>query len=184
MGESVAGAVDLNRDGRPDFLAGAPDINRPAEPGRIRTFLSTSPVGSRLVTFGSPCTGSSGRRPSIRATGRAALGASFEVRLSGALPSSSAFLLLGFSNSNANGLPLPFDLGLIGAPGCTQYVSLDIGIAYATDATGRARAPLPVPSDPALAGNSIYLQWIDLDLFANALRLTTSGGLEARIGEL
>ncbi len=184
MGEAVAGAVDLNRDGRPDFLAGAPDLNRPTEPGRVRTFLSTSPVGSRLVTFGSPCTGSSGRRPSIRAAGRAALGGSFEVRLSGALPSSSAFLLLGFSNSNANGLPLPFDLGLIGAPGCTQYVSLDIGSAYAADATGRARAPLPVPNDAALTGNSIYLQWIDLDLFANALRLTTSGGLEARIGEL
>lgn len=48
-------------------------------------------------------------------------------------PSTNGLLTLGVSKTAWNAVPLPLDLGLIGATGCTLDVSLDVQFAIRTD---------------------------------------------------
>lgn len=67
-----------------------------------------------------------------------------------------AALYLGVSNSLWQGLPLPFDMGLVGSPGCFLNVSLDAQIHSGPP------APLNVPlgNDTAIVGATVYSQYL------------------------
>ena len=70
----------------------------------------------------------------------------------------AALMVLGLSNTLSGGvIPLPLDLGVLGAPGCSLRVSLDV-----TDTLVGASATLPwsfaIPNMPALMGTRIYSQ--------------------------
>ncbi len=54
--------------------------------------------------------------------------------------------------------PLPFDAGVLGAPGCQIRCSADATHLVSVDASGRASQVIPVPTDPALAGYECYGQ--------------------------
>jgi len=103
--------------------------------------------------FGQGCPGTSHRVPRIGSLGTVGLGQTLVVTLENALPMSVAGLVY-------NATSHPVRLG-----GCTVYVSLaDAGVLLApTDATGRATLAIPVPNDPALLGQTLYLQWLVVD---------------------
>ncbi len=108
---------------------------------------------------------------------------SFDVTLAGGSPKSSAYLFFGASNTALAALPLPFDLGLIGAPGCMILASADAASSpIVVDVTGAATFSMIIPSNGSLVGSTFYLQWLNLDPGANALNVITSNGGEAKIG--
>jgi hypothetical protein len=88
--------------------------------------------------YGKGCLGSK-----IGKANRPAIGSNdFSVKLSGASPNQAAFLAIGGSRVVWAGLPLPFDLTAIGAPGCRVLASFDATLPTATAATGAASITL------------------------------------------
>ncbi|MEZ5964572.1 MAG: CHRD domain-containing protein [Planctomycetota bacterium] len=119
---------------------------------------------ARLPTpFGGACANSNGGRSQIGSSGFPCLGATFEVTLSGGAATAPAVFTLGANRDTALGLPLPLELGLVGAPTCFLFHDLAVSVVLATDATGCARFPLGVPLVPTLRGGHLYAQWFLLD---------------------
>lgn len=98
--------------------------------------------------------------PTIGFSGVPVLNDDFTVELSGATPAAACVLLIGLSNTNWGGTPLPFNLGAAGFPSsCFLNVSLDASVPSVTSASGDAAFPL------SLTGNfaaNIYWQWLVL----------------------
>jgi len=149
------------------------------EIGRLRT------PGARWVPFGvGSCAGSAGR-PKISATGLPIIGGSYDVRLSSAAANVPAVLLLGVSSRAWNAIPLPFDLGTLGAgPGCLLESSIDVVSPTATSSMGDASVRLAIPSVPALVDHRVFHTWLIADPKApnNTLGLVTSTPAAAVLG--
>ena len=128
--------------------------------------------------YGQGCLGNA-----IGRSERPALNSSnYQVHLSGAEPGQSAFLTLGVSNQMWGTLPLPVDLGIIGAPGCSVLASREISIGAATNGSGAASSTLPIPDEPALLGQTLFAQWTSLAPNSpNTLKLAFSDGMEILI---
>ena len=129
--------------------------------------LDWVPFASTFAIESSPCPGSTGP-PSIGSLGGAPFpgNSRFSVTLSGALPSSSAFLLLGIDKTS-------LDLGPFGAPGCRVLTTPLVTVTVATGTLGKAVLGLAIPPDASLAGGAVSLQWLVLDP-VNVLGLVTS----------
>ena len=56
----------------------------------------------------------------------------------------------------------PQDLGFIGIPGCTQYVSLDASVRLPPD-TGMNTWGIPIPNDQSLKHLKFFLQGVVID---------------------
>lgn len=147
-----------------------------SKPVDVEFRRSPRPCGA-VISFGPGCGGID-----IGHSGLPHLGSNLTLRLSGARPGLPAFLMLGDSNTQWNGLPLPLDLGLIGAPGCSVLISGQVFVPTVTDANGGAAMPLAIPNDGNLVGASVYFQWTVIDSEANALGLLTSGGKQVLVG--
>ena len=80
------------------------------------------------------------------------------------------FGIVGLSKTIWAGFTLPQDLGFIGIPGCTQYVSVDASVLLPPD-TGTATWDIPIPNDQSLNGLVFYLQGVVQDF-----EPLTSGG--------
>ncbi len=102
--------------------------------------------------FGSACEGEDGP-PDFRVTGTVGLGNTITFSVTNTAASGQV-LYAGFSSTTWAGQPLPFDLVLIGAPGCTILTSLDLQVA------GGPVAPVtvPIPNSPQLLGLRSYWQ--------------------------
>jgi hypothetical protein len=82
-----------------------------------------------------------------------------------------------------NGVPLPIDLGPMGAPGCRWSVSMEIVIGLSTGTTTSARWPnMTLPNDPALRGASFYDHTLWIDPPANQLGLVAGWSSRWGIG--
>jgi len=141
--------------------------------------LHCNQIGGFSV-FGQSCAGSGRTRPTLGLSGSSSIGQSCSVLLTNALPTTGATAFLGFSNTSWNGVnQLPFDMTLIGAPGCFVLVDLLVGASMLTDARGGASLTLSIPSSSALVGVTTYAQWAVVDASANALQVVTSnaGGI-------
>jgi hypothetical protein len=106
-------------------------------------------------------------------------GNSFVV--AGGLP---ALLVIGHSNTDWSGVPLPFDLTSLGAPNCFLRNNLLMtapGITQA-GANGTASIVVPIPADRTLAGGIFYSQFWFLDPGANNLGLFVSASRTNTIG--
>lgn len=166
-----------------------------ADPGDIWAFhgydatsTTSTPVrlyvnAARVRPFGSACVGSYGQYPVLGAPQAPNLGSStFSFELVGAPPSAPITLILA-----ANTAWTPLDLSIINVPGCFLHVDPSlVQISSATSAGGNAQRaegtaslPLPIPSDPALAGLKLQSQIAIID-FANGrpLPLTMTNALE------
>jgi hypothetical protein len=191
FGWSVSGAGEVDGDGVPDFLVGAPaaDPGGIAGAGRAQLLSATGiPPGSSL--YGQGCPGSGGIVPLIRAgggfpttgTGGGPSNQAFRIVLPKALGGTSASLIVGPSSSDWMGIPLPFDLGLVGMPGCSLLVAPFATIATSVlgsgPVAGVASVPMPVPSDPALAGGHVFFQWIVADPGPSLLPGAMTRGLD------
>jgi hypothetical protein len=92
------------------------------------------------------------------------LGAQTGFALTNGYPGSPALFGIGFSSTSANGVPLPFDLSLVGAlPGCSAYNDLAITSAHLTNLSGATGVYLQLPSDLAFAGFTFFTQWYSFD---------------------
>ncbi len=106
----------------------------------------------------------------------------FTVTLSGGAPSAPCFLVAGNSNRKFLGVPLPLDLGPLGAPGCFLYTSIVGAVPPPTSPAGKARRTFQLPpSSWALTFPDIYLQWIQ-GSGANKLGIQTSDAAKLTAG--
>ncbi|MGE3172203.1 MAG: hypothetical protein AB7O97_06205 [Planctomycetota bacterium] len=66
--------------------------------------------------------------------------------------------ILGFSDTVWLGLPLPIDLGIVGAPNCTNFTSADQFFFLALDGSGSGSWSLSIPADPFFLGVTFFQQ--------------------------
>ena len=127
-------------------------------------------------TFGAACKGTSGT-PMLSFGELPRVGKPFAVDLGSARATTASLWILGGSNKSWGALPLPFGLGVLGAPGCSLYCSLDTTLGVATDAKGAASVAFTMPNIPGLASTSLYTQFLVFDAGANKGNLVmTEGG--------
>jgi hypothetical protein len=102
----------------------------------------------------------------------------YELHLSGGPPSMPALLLLGISSSLWSGLPLPFDLGPAGAPGCALLTGPIVTFGTTVSPAGEAELHLAIPPSAELVGAAFFVQWAAPDPGANPLGVVFSGGVK------
>ena len=132
--------------------------------------------------FGAGCSGI-GDGPSLQ-PGSGSLpfvGSTFRVQLQGLPGEAASFVLLGASNTVWGGRSLPFALGAIGMPNCSFVVSPDLVVPIGPGGTS-AFLDVPVPLDPSLVGEIVYLQGGVIDPAANPAGVALTGGLAATLG--
>ena len=104
-------------------------------------------------------------------------GQSFNLTMRDADPNAFALIVFGFSDQvSAFGL-LPFDLGLIGAPGCSLWISTDSSSLVAVDSGGNATFPIPVPA--SLGAFELFAEWAVLTA-VNALGAVSTEAVRIR----
>lgn len=130
-----------------------------------------------FVSHEGSCPGSSGQVPEIGATpGTWPLaGMPLDVFLTNGPSNSFASVVLGFETANYLGVPLPFDMGVLGATGCTLWHGWEALLSIVpTNTTGDASFTLQFPpTSPGLL--RLYGTWICLDVNANAFGIVPSG---------
>lgn len=134
-------------------------------------------------TYASGCANSAGSVPSMTVASMPQLGTNYEVDVDAGLGVAAAtIVVLGESKDVFNGLPLPLDLGVIGAPGCELATSADAtALLIANPGPGNIY-PVPIPNDPLLICASFYAQAAVLDIPANSLGFVLSNAQAAVIG--
>ncbi len=90
------------------------------------------------------------------------------------VPATSFVGILGLGFSS---IVPPFDLALLGAPGCFQHVGVSATTAF-LPTSGSGSVPTTIPNSPALAGVRVFGQSIAVDPTINALGAITSNGIE------
>lgn len=108
-------------------------------------------------------------------------GTVFEAELGSLSSGAIAFSLLGFQ---PDGVPLA-SLTPEGSPDSTLLLVPDLSFFESLPASaGSASLELPLPANPSLAGVSLYLQGLIVELVAGGgLLLTTSNGLDLLVGQ-
>lgn len=133
------------------------------------------------------CPGSNTLRPLLGyASGEAPfLGSTFVSRVDRVLPNTIVVPMLGQSDTSAFGgtIPLPFDLGLIGAPGCFVRVDPLVTIAVLADGAGTAFFDFPLVPNLNARGFTVYVQCLCLDPPLNAAGLSVSNDMRLIVGD-
>lgn len=127
--------------------------------------------------YGPPGCGAQGGAPLVvdAVTTQVMWGQPLNLRVSSALPGSVAGLFLGSIEQGAwAGITLPFDLAVVGAPGCHLSIDVQVGAYVLADPTGSAVFPFFVPARPDLLGATIRFQGMDYAPSLNALGIVTS----------
>jgi hypothetical protein len=148
----------------PVFLVPYPGYGSGAfPPGRIRLYRG-APAG--VEPFGTACTGTLPAAPAMGV--RDLEGTGTRLHLSNAPAAAAAILVLGFSQTSWQGIPLPAPLDAFGFPGCSLYTSGD-AFAFTTTGTagqglGFASFDLPLALKPKSEGRLLlHGQWLVLD---------------------
>ena len=102
-----------------------------------------------LQSFGSSCAGSNGT-PTLDGVSAARLCGTLRMEVRSAPAFTATLLLGGLSNTLWAGLPLPFPLDSVGAPGCAVRVDIVAVANRGADGNGVAPYSIPVPIDPTL----------------------------------
>ena len=132
-----------------------------------------------FTPYGTGCTGSRGVPNLVAQTNSVPrTGTTFSARTSNLPWTAPTFLLFGLSNTNSSGLPLPFDLGIAGAPGCSLLASID-DIQATNNVLGTAVWSLAVPTLP---GASFYVQSVAFEASANSLGVVLSNAGHGTLG--
>lgn len=136
--------------------------------------------------FGGGCPGSNASSPAwaVRPLEVPLLGTTFVGEFSNLLPNGAVVAFAGFSRViSSTGLPLPFDLGPLGATGCSVDVDPASVTLLVADGSGVAPWAIAIPWLPALISADIFQQGLALDPAANALGVAASNHGRAVIGE-
>jgi len=144
--------------------------------GRLLRFWSDVP---RFSTFGRGCSGAVGEPRLTMLAGPPIAGQVFALQLSAVPPRERAPLLhLGFSRTDWLGLPLPFDLGIVGMTGCRVLASVD-HVATMQVLGEYATWGMFLPNLP---GVTFHAQAMVFDQGANAAGMVMSDAAEITIG--
>jgi hypothetical protein len=134
-----------------------------------------------LTAFGLACPGTAGT-PVHSATGTPEIGETLRYALAGARPSTAIALHVGDSRTSWNGLGLPFNLALLGAPNCFLNTGPVMSIGSTTLADGTRSIPIRLPLDERLIGATFHTQFVVVDPGANAGALVTTRGVTTVLG--
>jgi hypothetical protein len=122
--------------------------------------------------------------PSLSVLGTPRIGQPVPV-LAQNLPAAPLFpgLAIGLSDVALGAVPLPLDLGTLGAPGCFLHhdVAVDVGVAMLLQGNA-GTAAFVIPNDPAGVGFVFFLQAWALAPGVGPLGITTSNGVRVRVG--
>lgn len=149
---------------------------------RVRAALATwtSYTPGQLLTLGSAgCAGTAGT-PVHLTYGTGEIGDDVQFTCSNLPSSTVALLMLGFSDQSWNGVPLPLDLAVVGAPGC--LLRQDGAITEAIVASGSTQRSITLPNTPSIIGANLYSQFLVADAPANALGWTISNARKLVVG--
>jgi hypothetical protein len=110
-------------------------------------------------------------------------GGIMQLLLFGAPPSTLAFANLGFDSTSWQGIPLPLDLSVLGAPSCWLYISPVSTILVPVDAGGLGSFFMPVPNNSIYLGFNLLSQWAIIDDRINPnFPITSSDALQFTMG--
>jgi hypothetical protein len=132
-----------------------------------------------ITALGGGCAGTNGV-PALFATSPT-LGATVNLTCTSLRPNHAALFLIGFSNTNWLGVPLPVDLGLLGMPGCTGYTSADL-VNAVVQTTGVAQSTVALPTVQTALGVNLHVQVLAQDPGANAFGAVVSSALTLTVG--
>lgn len=127
---------------------------------RLAETLERDPAHPGFATYGAGCAHAGGTA-AVALRNPAALGSTYGLDIGGLPSTGSVSVLFGFSNATWNGLPLPFPLDGIGAPGCALHTDV-VAALPVTSSGGAATFTLVIPTLPALAGLSFYNQAVSI----------------------
>jgi len=122
---------------------------------------------AQFTTFGAGCAGTVGV-PTLSALPGSLprLGATFTMHLADLpdTPFAGSIGYLGYSNTTAFGLALPFSMGIYGMPAaCMQYIDPTGESSALVHQNSTAAWPVIVPLQPVLAGAAVHAQALVLD---------------------
>ena len=104
------------------------------------------------------------------------------MRIQGLSRQQPGLLQIGLSDKQWGSFKLPFDMGYFGMTGCTQYIDAVIQAVLRSTSNGGLQLQGRLPKDKNLVGTSIFLQYISVDLGANAANLVNTNAVEISIG--
>ncbi|MEZ5964831.1 MAG: hypothetical protein R3F56_13380 [Planctomycetota bacterium] len=115
------------------------------------------------------------------------VGGGWYVNYSSVLPNAPGFAAIGVQGVGGNwlGLPLPFDLGVFGATGCSWNVSMDVTVPITANASGTAGWPtnlVTIPNQRWFIGRDFYDHAALVDPAANAFGIVTTWSSKWTIG--
>ncbi len=150
-----------------------------------QTWEYFTPLQARHVSLGAGCAGSAGV-PVLAAAPASLpwLGETLTCTLTNLpnLPLAVPFGLIGVSRQTWLGIPLPFDVASLGAPGCFLLTSVETSVQLVNN-MGVAQWQFSIPATVSLLGASFYQQALVLDPTANAFGAVFSNGAHATIGD-
>jgi len=132
--------------------------------------------------FGAGCPTSTGQTCRQVLLAPALLGSTASAAITNTPPASLGIHVLGLSGTMSPFGPLPFDLTMLGAPGCQLRVSPDVTGFLFGGATGSMTWSIGIPNSPAITGLPIFSQVLVLDPAANALGIVTSDANQLIVG--
>ena len=140
------------------------------------------PQGGATTTNGQGCGGAT-----LGAAGQLAPGGQVALTGTGLGTAQPAVSVLGLSRTSWGSVPLPLDLGFLGATGCALHNDWLLDRAGTTSAGGTIAAftpefTWPVPAEPSLGGAALQFQVIAVKPGANAAQLVTTNNVEVRLG--
>jgi hypothetical protein len=153
---------------------------------------STLAQSAAYTHFGTDCSSTTWRPVTFRALGVPRIGTTFHVETEsssgGVGGSTTTFLFTGVSRTSYGGLRLPFDvttLRTIGRDFCgLLYVSIDVNqqMPYRGVQPQLVQVPFQVPNDPALVGQRLYQQVLQVVSIPHEIDYYLSRAGEALLG--
>jgi hypothetical protein len=137
------------------------------------------PTAGSFTEFGAGCRGSAGT-PYLFSPSTPFLGQELPIIVANLARNAVPFLFVGASSSTWRGIPLPFDLTTLGAPGCSLYASGEILLPVA-NFSGTGYLALPIPGS-LFAGTRFHTQSMVVDPTANSLGLVFSNAASGTVG--
>jgi len=137
-----------------------------------------------IASYGTGCQGSNGQIPLLASTSTPDIGTTVTQTVSRLFGPASAVVAIGLSSSTWNGVPLPFNLGLIGAnSACNLLAEPLVSLPIAINVSGSGNFTIPIANDPSGVGAHIYTQVLVVDPFVSSrVPLIVSNGLDMRLG--
>ena len=140
--------------------------------GYVDTWTYSTTRPATVTAFGTRCA----RVKVMRVETQPWLGGTFVVEVFSA---DLGVAIVGGSRTAWGSVPLPFDLGAIGLTGCNLYTSIDVTIPLLSFGNGHLLAQVPLPLQPQLVGQTLYLQNVVL---RNGMPLGTTEALALVLG--